>query len=125
MPRLRSGRHFALYSPWLEALTTGKDEDKFSRMLWYRLHVRSPEQLRDNLLVIYFREGEGTPPDAPHYSSGLYVVDVLQGKAGWSEDELRRCGRGWRRMRASRRGRRRSSNGSSRRSWRIRCGGRS
>jgi hypothetical protein len=124
MPQLRSGRHFALHSPWLEGLTTGKDEEKFSRMLWYRMHVRSPEQLRDNLLVIYFREGEGAPPDAPRYSSGFYVVDVLQGKAGWTEDEVAEM-RTWLAQDA------RVAAWTAaefekihRRSWRIRCGSR-
>src|SRR5688500_15820854 len=88
MPQLRSGRHFAVHSPWLEGLTTGSDEQKFMRMTWFRLNVPSAERLRDHLLVLYFREGEGTPPDAPRYSSGFYVNDVLAGKAGWSDDEL-------------------------------------
>lgn len=88
MPQLRSGRHFALHSPWFEALTSGSDEKKLFHMGWFRLHVPTAERLRDHLLVLYFREDEGTPPDAPRYSSGFYVEDVLQGKAGWSDDEL-------------------------------------
>lgn len=88
MPQLRSGRHFAVYSPWLEGLTTGPDEQKFAHMALFRLHVPSAQRLREHLLVLYFREGEGTPPDAPRYSSGFYVKDVLEGKAGWSEEEL-------------------------------------
>ena len=44
----------------------------------------------DYLTVTYYRQcDENPPPDALCYDSGFLVKDVLQGKADWSEDEIR------------------------------------
>lgn len=48
----------------------------------------SPRRMADYLDVIYFEEGQGTPPDAPMFSSGHLVVDVIEGRAGWCSDEI-------------------------------------
>ncbi|MGA0588856.1 hypothetical protein ACO2Q2_17305 [Dyella sp. KRB-257] len=89
MPQLKSGRHVALSaSPYLEALTTGPDESKYFAIVALRLNITTPEALRDHLVVGYFVEGEGTPPNAPSYNSGYCVADVLEGRSDWSADEV-------------------------------------
>lgn len=89
MPQLKSGRHVTLSaSPLLDQLKYGSDTSVSAAIMAFRLAVSSPEQLRDYLTVGYFREGQGTPPEAPSYSSGFVVKDVLEGKAGWSEEEI-------------------------------------
>ena len=90
MPQLKSGRHVGLSaSPLLEKLKFGTDVQVSTVIMAFRMAVPSAEQLKGYLSVAYFREGEGTPPDAPSYYSGFQVRDVLDGKAGWSEEEIR------------------------------------
>lgn len=89
MPQLKSGRHVTLSaSPLLNQIKFGSDVSVSATIMAYRLTVTSPQQLRDYLTVGYFREGEGSPPDAPSYHSGFLVRDVLSGKAGWSQEEV-------------------------------------
>lgn len=89
MPRLKSGRHVSLSaSPLLDKIRYGSDASVSAAIMAFRLSVSSPQQLRDFLTVGYFREGEGNPPNAPSYSSGFSVKDVLEGKAGWTEEEI-------------------------------------
>lgn len=89
MPQLKSGRRFGLEPRSLaDGATTGTSEQMYAFVLTYRLEVHTPEDLCGFLPVIYFKEGEGDPPNAPAYRSGFYVTDVLEGKAGWSEDEI-------------------------------------
>ncbi len=90
MPQLKSGRHVALSaSPLLDKIKCGSDVSVSAAIMAFRLSVSSPQQLRDFLTVGYFQESEGNPPNAPSYSSGFLVKDVLEGKAGWSEEEIR------------------------------------
>lgn len=89
MPQLTSGRHVALSaSPYLDALSSEKDESRYFAILALRLHANSPQALRDHLVIGYFVEGEGTPPDAPSYNSGYCVADVLEGRSDWSAEEV-------------------------------------
>ena len=89
MPQLKSGRHVALsISPYLDALTAGSDESKYFAVLALRLSANSPQALRDQVVIGYFREGQGTPPDAPSYPSGYCVGDVLEGRSDWSPEEV-------------------------------------
>jgi hypothetical protein len=89
MPQLKSGRHVALSaSPLLDRLSFGSDTSVSAIIVAYRLNVNSPRDLLNFVTVGYFREGEGTPPNAPSYSSGFSVSEVLAGKAGWSQDEI-------------------------------------
>jgi hypothetical protein len=89
MPQLKSGRHVALSaSPYLDALAKEPDESKYFAMLALRVHANSAQALRDHLVVGCFREGEGTPPDAPCYNTGYCVADVLEGRTDWSPDEV-------------------------------------
>lgn len=89
MPQLKSGRHIALSaSPYLDALSSEKDESRYFAILALRLHANSPQALRDHLVIGYFVEGQGTPPDAPSYNSGYCVADVLEGRSDWSADEV-------------------------------------
>jgi hypothetical protein len=89
MPKLKSGRHFGLApSNLAHAATSGTPEQMYAFALTYRLEVKKPEDLCNFLPVIYYKEGEGEPPKAPAYDSGFLVMHVLDGKAGWSEDEI-------------------------------------
>lgn len=89
MPQLKSGRHVALSaSPYLDALSSDKDESRYFAILALRVHANSPQALRDHLVIGYFVEGQGTPPDAPSYNSGYCVADVLEGRSDWSADEV-------------------------------------
>lgn len=89
MPQLKSGRHVALSaSPYLDALKSGPDESRYFAIVALRLHAATPLALRDHLVVGYFKEGEGRPPNAPCYDSGYCVADVLEGRSGWSADEV-------------------------------------
>lgn len=89
MPQLKSGRHVALSaSPYLDALSSEKDESRYFAILALRVYANSPQALRDHLVIGYFVEGQGTPPDAPSYNSGYCVADVLEGRSDWSADEV-------------------------------------
>lgn len=89
MPQLKSGRHVALSaSPYLDALWSEKDESRYFAIVALRLHANSPEALRNHLVIGYFVEGQGTPPDAPSYNSGYCVADVLEGRSDWSPEEV-------------------------------------
>jgi hypothetical protein len=52
-----------------------------------RTHVPSIEHLVNHIVIGYFRDGEGTPPDAPNYHSGYCIGDVLEGRSDWTESE--------------------------------------
>ena len=89
MPQLKSGRHIALIAkPFIEAITTGSDENKSFAIMTVRLKIQTPAQLRDYINISYFKEGEGIPPDAPAYYSGFNVGEILAGKADWSQAEI-------------------------------------
>lgn len=89
MPQLKSGRHVAISaSPFLDALAAEQDESKYFAIVALRVNASTPEALRDHLVVGYFDEGQGTPPDAPSYNSGYCVADVLRGRTEWSADEI-------------------------------------
>lgn len=89
MPQLKSGRHVTLsVSPYLNALTSGPDESKYFAVVALRLNVSTLGALRDHLVVGYFVEGEGVPPNAHSYNSGYCVADILEGRSNWSSDEV-------------------------------------
>lgn len=89
MPQLSSGRHVAVsISPYLDALADGPDESRYFAVVALRLHAATPEALRDHVVIAYFVEGQGTPPDAPYYNSGYSVGDVLSGRSDWTPDEI-------------------------------------
>lgn len=89
MPQLKSGRHVALSaSPYLDALTSGPSETKYFAIVALRTSAATPEALRDHLVVGYFLESGGTPPNSPSFDSGYCVADVLEGRSDWSPDEV-------------------------------------
>lgn len=89
MPQLSSGRHVALSaSPYLDAVASEKDESKYFAIVALRLHASTREALRDHLVIGYFVEGQGTPPNAPTYNSGYALGDVLEGRTDWRPDEV-------------------------------------
>ncbi|MBP7623351.1 MAG: hypothetical protein KA763_05220 [Xanthomonadales bacterium] len=89
MPQLKSGRHVALSaSPYLDALNSEKDESKYFAIIALRAHTNTPQALRDHLVIGYFVDGVGTPPDAPSYNTGYCVGDVLEGRTDWSPAEI-------------------------------------
>lgn len=91
MPQLKSGRYVGLApSPLLALIKFGSDTSVSAAIIAYRLSISSPQQLRDYLTIAYYRQcDENPPPDALSYDSGFLVKDVLEGKADWSEDEIR------------------------------------
>ena len=89
MPMLSSGRHVAVEMHSLaERIRYGEDHLVYGLILMYRLSVSQPTDLYPTLPVVYFRDGEGTPPDAPRYRSGYTVAQVLAGEADWSAEEI-------------------------------------
>jgi len=89
MPQLKSGRHVGFTAgPLINKIKVGTDVEVSAVIMAYRLAVSSARQLVDYLTVVYFREGEGEPPNAPKYNSGFQIKDVREGKAGWSQDEI-------------------------------------
>jgi hypothetical protein len=89
MPTLKSGRSIAvLPHSFVENVTVGSDSSVYAFIVAYRLSVQRADQLLELLPVLYFREGEGSPPNAPTYPSGFLVGDVLAGKAGWALEEI-------------------------------------
>lgn len=89
MPQLKSGRHVGLsILPYLDVLRTGSPAQQYFAVLALRLNVPDPEALIAHAVVAYFAEGQGEPPNAPAYNSGLCVEDVLEGHAGWPEDDV-------------------------------------
>ena len=62
MPQLKSGRHVALSaSPYLDALSSEKDEARYFAILALRVHANSPETLRDHLPVSPVAAVSGRP----------------------------------------------------------------
>lgn len=89
MPQLKSGRHVSLsLSPYLDALASGPDEAKYFAVVALRLNAPTPEALLNHVVIGYFREGQGAPPDAPSYNSGHCVDDVLEGRTDWRPEEV-------------------------------------
>lgn len=89
MPQLKSGRHVALSAtPYLDALASANDDSAYFAIVALRLHASTPGALRDHLVIEYFLEGEGTPPNAPTHPSGYCVADVLEGRSDWTTDEV-------------------------------------
>ena len=89
MPQLRTGRRFGLsVYPYLQVLQSGSSEQQYYAVVALRINASSPIALRDHVVIAYFSEDQGTPPNAPTYNSGLSVADVLDGRADWSRDEV-------------------------------------
>lgn len=75
-------------SPYLDAVTAGTDAQRYFAIVALRLNALTPEALVKHLVIAYFVEGTGTPPDARNYNSGLCVGDILEGRSDWSADEV-------------------------------------
>ena len=89
MPQLTSGRHVGLSTDRLfRMIDNGSDEARSVAMVWLRLHVNTPEKLRNELAIVLYREGEGTPPAAPAYLAGYTVGDVLDGRTDWPPQDV-------------------------------------
>jgi hypothetical protein len=89
MPRLHSGRYVALsVSPLLDLLKNGSDTQVSFYIMTLRLHVTTPRLLLNVTTVGYYLDGEGDPPNTPCNNSGFTVRDVLNGRAGWSHEDL-------------------------------------
>lgn len=90
MPRLKSGRHICFsISPYLEALADEQDEARYFAVVALRSRVPSAEHLIPHIVIGYFHEDQGAPPDAPNYHSGYCIGDVLDARTDWSEEECR------------------------------------
>lgn len=74
MPQLKSGRHVALSaSPYLDALSSEKDEARYFAILALRVHANSPETLRDHLPVSPVAAVSGRPRSLRGTLIGLIV----------------------------------------------------
>ncbi|HXG28345.1 MAG TPA: hypothetical protein VNJ47_05795 [Nevskiales bacterium] len=89
MPQLKSGRHFGLSIEWLlKDLREGSRNAINAAIIQARIKMGTPEKLKNHLGIYYFEEGQGEPPNAPCYFSGLLVQQVLDGKSDWSQEEV-------------------------------------
>lgn len=89
MPQLSSGRHVAVATVnFVDRVKFGTDVQVLGFIFAYRLEVAKPADLCRYLPVLYYAEGDGTPPNAPTYDSGHTVGTVLEGKALWAEEEI-------------------------------------
>ena len=89
MPQLKSGRHVGvLPNDMAEKFKFGSDNEIYALIVNYRLEVKSPNDLTSFLRVVYFKEGPEPPPNAEKYYSGFLVEDVVNGKAGWTNEEI-------------------------------------
>lgn len=89
MPQLKSGRHVALsIIPYVDAISSGTDEEKYAAIVAILMDIPTPQALKNQLIVCYYDESKGTPPDAPIYSSGHCVADILDGRSNWASDEV-------------------------------------
>jgi hypothetical protein len=75
-------------SPYLDAVRTGTDAQRYFAIVALRLNALTPEALVKHLPIAYFVEGTDTPPNARNYNSGLCVDDILEGRSDWSTDEV-------------------------------------
>ncbi|MCA8967517.1 MAG: hypothetical protein KDC48_21730 [Planctomycetes bacterium] len=89
MPKLSSGRHVAI-APFalVDLFRYAEHEEFYRRVLLFRLRLRKPADLLRSVPVARFDETAGEPPNAPAYRTGFNVADVLDGKAGWTEQEV-------------------------------------
>lgn len=89
MPKLASGRQFALSAdPLLDAIREGTDTQRSFAIMAIRIHIPDARALRDKLTVGYYPEGDTDPPQGECSNSGFTVGGVLNGKAGWTDEEL-------------------------------------
>lgn len=89
MPQLKSGRHVSIQVVNLaDKVRFGSDVEVLALVVEYRLRVRSPKDLLGFMPVLYYRESEWSPSNAPTYPSGYSVRQVLDGESDWSMKEV-------------------------------------
>ena len=87
MPQLKSGRHVGLtVEPYLDAIKSGDENLSYFGIVTFRLNVPSPDQLRDHVAIVYYRDGG--PPNGSAYISGYCIADVLSGTSDFSAAEV-------------------------------------
>jgi hypothetical protein len=74
--------------PYLDALASDSDEQRYFAIVALRLHASTPSALLRHVAIIYFVDGKGEPPNAPACSSGYNVADVLEGRSDWRPVEV-------------------------------------
>lgn len=88
MPKLRSGREFALsISPIIDGLHHNEHDAVAAWVTTFRLEVSAPRDLLPWVPIGYFHDGHGGP-DGLTYDSGLRVRDVVDGRADWTPEEV-------------------------------------
>jgi hypothetical protein len=89
MPTLKSGRCVGItIDPYLDALSRGSDESQYFAVVALRLKASTPEAFGDQVVVVEFDRSTGVPPEADLLDACWSVDDVLQGRSGWSADEV-------------------------------------
>lgn len=84
MPQLPSGRHVGVcVSPIIEVIKRGD----FSLKMNFMMAVRSVEDIRYMVSLVYYRgeDSDGLPTES--YAPGLTLVDVDKRKVGWSDED--------------------------------------
>lgn len=89
MPQLTSGRHIALLiEPFRDALASADANLRLFAAIALRTYAATAQALLRETGIAYYETGQGDPPNAPHYYSGLCVADILDGRVDWSPDEV-------------------------------------
>lgn len=89
MPTLSCGRHIGVSADNIKHfLTHENDETVTALIVGFRLNVDQPERLMPYLLVVEFPDNHGEPKLNQPKSLGYMVSEVLNGKAGWPEQDV-------------------------------------
>ncbi len=89
MPQLKSGRHVGLaIDSLLDRLRYGDNDSSYGRIIAQRMSVTGPQAFIRLIDVGEYRDGEGSPPDAPCYPAGYTVGEVLDGHPDWTPSEI-------------------------------------
>ncbi len=89
MPKLKSGRHIGMSLDAIqEAMNNGHDAFRFYAVWAFETKLATIQDLIQEAALVYYREDQGVPPDAPFYYSGWCVGDVLEGRSDWGADEV-------------------------------------
>ena len=89
MPKLSSGRDFALIAPYFaENIKELSNEEAYLLILRLRLEIPSPKELLSYLSIEYFDPEDKGPPHGRTIPSGYLVRDLALGNTDWSSHEI-------------------------------------
>lgn len=88
MPRLKSGRQVEVSFAAIHEVLEDKPGTSIGCGWIVGMKLAMLKNLTDAGGVMYFRENQGVPPDAPTYYSGFTVGDLRAGRSDWSDEEV-------------------------------------